>query len=167
MNKEIQKHLKAKNPNYFAGVALYEKYDLKASLKNNFITKGATDFNKRTLKNELERLEKIDPKIIEDKRQQIADDLKAKKELADKLAEETAEREAQEEADRLEQEQANNQTSELEKEELEKLKELPKVVVTLQEELNTLKEQFGTLSEAFAEINVAEGDKSKTDKTKK
>ncbi len=167
MNKEIQKHLKAKNPNYFAGVALYEKYDLKASLKNNFITKGETDFNKRVLKNELERLVKIDPKIIEDKRAELAEAEKTKQEEADKLAEEKAEKLKQEEADRLEEEEANKEAAQLAAEELAKLKELPAKVKTLEGELKTLKEQVGKLSEAFAKINVADGDKSKKDKEEK
>ena len=154
MNKKIQAYLQQKNPNFFEGVALYKESDLDASLYVKFITKGASDYNKALLKKELEHLVKIDPKIIAQKRKDIAAEIEAK-ELAEQEALELAVQEVKKLA---EQQAVDKEALEAKRlaaeEELEALRKLPEVVEGIKAKLEDYIKKFDAMSEVFENLKT-------------
>jgi len=150
MNNKIKAYLKQKHPEYFEGVDLYKAFDFDAKLHSQFITKGATDQNKHLLKTELERLEKIDPKLIAEKRQKIADAAAAEQEQLDKEADEQAQAEADEAeelAKRKEQEAIDLAAKSFSVEEIAEVKQLTKSVPELSTKVDEAIESFNKMSE--------------------
>lgn len=152
MNRKISTYLKQSRPEFFKGVALYKEFDFDAKLHSQLITKKDTDLNKRLLKTELERLEKIDPKIIADKRKQIKDAAAAALEQEKNEATALAEKEA-EDAEALKQKQDKEAIALAAKsfsvEEIASVKELTKSFPELSTKVDRAITAFDEMSTAF------------------